>query len=685
MSTHNEIVPYRWTELDRMAVVTQFPSAHVTPYSIPASSLGHATEPQSGDLIRVPLGATEDAAVVERFFREGYEWVPLPEDIDPTGQTLVQLFAKLYQKDSYLFSHFDPVVVASLEMARAAAEFPEKSVVQLITSPPIPFADLSQLHFDYWGNTKLRFEVVNSVVQQKEVKVGPFKFDFPWFGSNPLLGLLTTLLPPALPAERNGAKLEYVLARKPRKGVPIMALPRRVGGGVSTTLKVVSLPPLHIELDGWQVQTLVPLRSDGTKRSPSKIRFRLHIAFPASQVRLEILRGNAVYYQETHDGGEYLIPGIHIFSWDGCDDAGVFDSIALKQNDLTARLIAVDFNGRVGTATTSLGTSPGTVRWVDTRMDPKAKAVEVTTYARFRRVSELKIGSIELALPGLPGGSFGSAVTGLSNMVPKGALAPVIPGINRLIPEFERKKKGPETPPPFGIPDDPTGILPVPPGVPQLSVAGDKLKLEVFVPPLLELDDEKFARHKSLILMGTAKYWTRTGMRAVSIEGEPWDVKTIAFERTKDATPTFLCRTLPEALKSIGIGDGSKLPEGFGSRSMNWAFMEGFPIIGIWEDSDGKDADAHRARTGAHEVGHTVLRERGGLLLSLTHKGTSTIGQVALPAPDGPLYVTGETTEIDIMKYKQLGSSWPDDWQERMVAAEEDVLGLIGLGTVCFG
>lgn len=724
MAVHTEVVPYCWTEIDRLAIVTRLPGIYVTPYKIPPEAMRDCGGFGSGSLVHVPLAASVCAATVSRFFRGGYEWVPVPEGIDLAGKTLLDLFSALFAHDPVRFAHLDPVLVTAMVMARVAATPPAPMApkmpdvpspmlfraLDLLLSPPVPFNDLAQLHFDYWGNTRLRAKVIGATVHTERFDVGPFKLDFPMVGGggNPFTSLLSGLVPVALPAEERGVKLERVLARKVEQGAPLRAVPRRTGSGVTTTVNVATSHAPRIELDGWQPQTLLPMRPDEWELGVSRVRFRITVPRPAQQVRVEILNDGQVYYEETHAWGEYVIPGVHVFTWDGRDLQGVWDSVALKKNRLCARLIVVDIEGRVSVTSTDIGTSPGTVRWVDARIDPDRKAVRVSTFARFTRPSEIELGAFDLGLPDLPGGSLASALgqggSALGGALPGGNLLPMVPGLSSL-PEPSRAR-GPRRVPDAGMPADPSSFA-APPGVPQLGFAGDKVRLKIPMPPFLDLDEQKFIKFKQLILEGIHKHWSRTGIRAVRIGGVAFDLDVHGVERQTDANQTILARPLSKALQSIGIGDGSKIggDNDFGGRSMNLAFMEGMPIIDIWSDDE---SNLWRCAVGAHEVGHTVLREYRNLFVSMLHKGTSNIMQQrnmdnapSLPTNDAFARATSDEADIDLMKYTADGwggvsqSKVPAEVEkndlrnqlcsDHVFATEDDARGLITLASVVFG
>lgn len=677
MAVHTEVVPYCWTTLDQIvAGDSLLPGTYVTPYRIPRASLADCGRFAAGELVHVPLGASDSPAVVARFFRDGYEWIPLPDEVDVGGMTLASLFAALFEVDKLRFAHFDPVLVTAMAMQAAGGLSPGAQQWQMLDPGLLPFADLAWLHFDYWENSRYRAEVVNNAVQDAALNLGITTIHAPWFGSDPLTGLLAGVLPAALPVEHRGQKLARVLARRRVRGTSVRAVARRVDGEAVTTLNVVDFQPPRIELDGWNTQTLYPMRPDEWRLGASRVRFRLTIPYPALQVRVEIVRDDAVYYQETHELGEFIVPGVHVFTWDGRDTNGAWDSAALKGSSLVARLIVVDAVGHVSVATSELGVSPSNVRWVDARIDPSERAVRVTTYARFSRPSELKLFTWDCGFSLPPGETLASTLSqgalGLTQGLPGASLLPQVPGMSSL-PEL-----------------GPSG-LPIPPGVPQVSLVGSRLRLTVFLPPFLDLDEVRFQTFKGEILDGIRKHWSRTGHRAVHIDGEPYDLHVRARERSTDANQTFLARTLPEALDSLGIGSGESLPEGFGSRSCNLAFMEGWPIIDIWRPAD-EDIPLRRSYLGAHEMGHTVLREYRSLLVTMTHKGTSSVFQKHVPST--PFYPAEDDheTDIDVMFYYNSDDEHPDwdadhdaEYSDRTFATEDDARGLITLAAVVFG
>lgn len=659
MSTHTDVVPYRWTNFDRLAASpwAPIPNLHLTPYRIPVSAVSWARDFAPGDRVDVSLGLTNDPSAVARFFREGYEWIDVPAEVS-VGSNIMGLFEALYAHDRRKFAHLDPALNVVATAASTIANAPGTTIATAIDPNLLPFADLALLHFEHWGNTDLRAAVINDLSTS---------FTIPLLDIDPLSTLMTSLVPLAIPTQLRGAKVEKVLARRPVKGVPIRAVPTTQPEPRQKQVRVMTLQPPRIELDRFDRQTLRPLRFTEWQPRASKIRFRIILPVSAYQTRIEILRGTSVYYAETHELGDFVLPGTHLWTWDGYDQDDVLDTTILKQNDLSARLTVVDIHGRTSVATTELGTAPGTVRWVDAKVMPRHRRIEVTVACRFTSPSDLEIAAFRIPLGPL-GGALSSMIGGLASIAaPTG-----VPGASAvgMIP---------------GLPSLPSGgsLLPPYPGLPGPSMIPpvlntNQLAMAVNFPPILDLDEERFSRLQTAVMAGIARHWSRT----VSLEGVEWTIDVRCQLRNgADAQWTVLCRSVPEALNDPSIG--------FGKRSFNLAtFMEGLPIVNIWEDGDDDtseevtDIDAARARVGAHELGHSVLRELKSFYYSLTHKGTSTIGQD--PSASAPSWASYADGEIDLMHY-QSGGSRPADWQTRERAVEEDALALVGMATVSFG
>ena len=649
MAAHTDVVRYRWTELDWAAARA---GLSVTPYKIPASSLEGARDYALGQTIEVSLGLTTDPPTVARFFRDGYEWVPLPDGV--VALTLVDLFGALFAKDPVRFAHFDPLLVMATAAAHDFDLVKKASPLDLLDPALQPFADLAWLHFEYWGNGEWRGQVVDDIVRPvttvEPAATWPWG-KLPWEWPHPHTAAMIALAPQAIPIDKAGAKLAKVLARSAIRGAPIKAIAR--ASGMPATMHVTSLPPPRIELDGWNRQTFVPFKLGEWKLRESKIRFRVTLPLPATRTHFEILHARNVIHSEAHDGGQFVLPGVHIWSWDGYDDDGVLDTALLAKNELSARVTIVDAKGRTSVATTELGSGFDSIRWVEARIDTKSKSVHVAVHARFSNPSDVELTTFHIPLPTLPGGaSVGGSVQAAA--AAGGALMPLASA---------------------------SGAIPEIPGVPMAElISGDQLAIPLRIPSVFDLHPSRFEQFKSDIVAGIAYHWSRS----ISLDGEPWAISVSCKERAKDSVRTFLADALSSGMSKLGI-DGVTLPGDMGERSTNLAtFAEGLPIIDVWTPND-----EFRQHTGAHELGHSVLRETNNFYYSLTHKRTSTVMQVSLPSAPAfpPEQESGRYEgEFDLMLYTNPPNTAPPDWTyKHTFATEDDARGLVWMSKVVFG
>lgn len=745
MKLPSQVINYRWTAFDATSAhLSQLFDTYATPYRIHPRALdkgrrglevgvpgldsdGWAFDVDGGfdvgELVSFSLSLSSDPPSVARFFRSGYAWVDLPHDVSPEGKNIQDVLEACFESDPIRFPHFDPKVVLARFALESASNWPEKTPSSPIKMPGVllnpynyPWGDLGMLHFDYWEHTDLRAALINSKKKFEspdwggsDVGKGFASFFLELLSDEPHNGLVDW--PWKLPAEEGGHKLSKVLARLPMPGVPVHALPTAIGAQSNATpngrcVSVLSMPAPRIELDGFGRQTISPLRDPARllagpfarRLRASKLRFCVTIPFPALTTRLEIYRGDSLYYREVHNLGEFILPGMHIWCWDGYDKDGVFDSAALKGSNFSARLSVTDAKGRTSVASTPLATGADRIRWADVRIDSNNRGIEVTTYAHFLNPSEMPIFDLRLrcdwlsgVLDGFLGGMAGMAAQGAGWLAMLPSLANAWPDdagtwFDDILKDWRAlfQSEGQES----GTENDASRALDKYMGaLPQLLNTGE-LDVSSELGRILsggDLDKDTFERFRTAALSGIARHWSRS----VRIEGEDWDVRVSCRERTTDAQRTYF---------SSSSGLVASLSN---TRSFNLsAIKEGLPIFNIWDDQDllpeaevtrgwVTDVDARIARTCAHELGHSVLRERKDWIYSMLHKGTSSLSQKSLP--DSPFHLEEDehgniNWEVDLMFYHNDASSRPaDSWQARERAEATDVCVLLNMAKVSFG
>jgi hypothetical protein len=168
---------------------------------------------------------------------------------------------------------------------------------------------------------------------------------------------------------------------------------------------------------------------------------------------------------------------------------------------------------------------------------------------------------------------------------------------------------------------------------------------------------------KRLIKEGIHKYWSRNASqspkRKIVVGGVDHEVTTQAIDDSSRGVRYIV---------DHGI---------FSDRACNFGVIVPGGAIDFTLPPPGsvRDPDEDQRETGAHEFGHSVLKDGWGYSYSLHHKGTSTAAQ----NPVGPDYPP-PPAEIDLMTYFSKGGTWapaPSDIYVREVAAEEDVKALI--------
>lgn len=95
-----------------------------------------------------------------------------------------------------------------------------------------------------------------------------------------------------------------------------------------------------------------------------------------------------------------------------------------------------------------------------------------------------------------------------------------------------------------------------------------------------------------------------------------------------------------------------------------------------WYFREENDVIDRFLETSAHEIGHQLLFEYGGRDHSYTHKKTSHWSWIIQDPIAGSTYP--KKGEIDLMKYIDEDVV-PNDYYNRVIIAQEDLLGLMWL------
>lgn len=245
-------------------------------------------------------------------------------------------------------------------------------------------------------------------------------------------------------------------------------------------------------------------------------------------------------------------------------------------------------------------------------------------------------------------------------------MVPLFPAITDQIPDG-----GVEELPPFllGFPKS---------SVPRL-LNDDRIALTAPFPKAFDLEQNLHASFKRELLFGIGERWSRT----ITLDGEPYELRAQVSERESDAFWIILAASLPKALDDMFGTGGAYIGPATGSRSFNLAsFGEGLPILYIWDERQPPSITSQRD-LGAHEFGHTVLRDAYDPLTSCCHKGTSDpVGTVSASAPTFAA-TPPPTTVLDLMLYYNLPKNVSVD--ANTLATDDDARALAWMAKVVFG
>ncbi len=350
-----------------------------------------------------------------------------------------------------------------------------------------------------------------------------------------------------------------------------------------------------------------------------------------------------VYRDFTISKNDYTKPGHYILFWNGFDIEGIYDSSIFDKKTFRARLTGTK-GEKKKTAEVSFRTEYAEVNWVDVRIDQNNKRIDTTLRVNLK-----------------DGGAEGLSPQEQSNI-------------------YE-------------------------PAYTQTIYPWDKIPQEVIEKEQKEPIKERTRSFKDLerlALEGINYHWSRCTEHAVAknveINSEKYECYTSAVNSKENSMNpvSLIYNTNNEWGRSGNPGILAKVfyNVGYIEYSNNWGYQDEAS-----EDDEFKE-------TSAHEIGHEILRNYGGMIYSWQHKGSSyLLPQDKKPTKDndksviviknythidnypssfGEYYPT--TGEIDLMKYYHSLSpenkiiAYPDS--SRTVASEKDILGLLWLSKI---
>ena len=339
----------------------------------------------------------------------------------------------------------------------------------------------------------------------------------------------------------------------------------------------------------------------------------------AKKLTIQIRNGSTELYKQEFTAPSSLSVGKHYWSWDGFDNEGILDTEILTKGNLNCKITAVSQKGNVFTKFKDLKFSYKQVNWVDVRIDRSNKIIQATVRINLRDGGAVGIKPYnEIVFEG----TFGEKVITLKEERPWEAIP--------------------------------------------------KNTLNVYRHPIIKKQLLSFEKLRDLALQGVERYWSR---QSSNQEGKNVKIGDDFYQ--------VIVRAIPhkEGMVAPKIIFFTNKKEDNSNRSHNWfASRELYYKVGyiqksngIWEYIIEKNATEEFQETAAHEIGHKLLEDYGGLKYSYKHKGTSTLLQD--PIKNTPYPQKGE---IDLMKYSD-DKYYPSGYYQRTVLSEEDLKGLLWL------
>ena len=337
----------------------------------------------------------------------------------------------------------------------------------------------------------------------------------------------------------------------------------------------------------------------------------------AKKLTIQIRNGSTELYKQEFTAPSSLSVGKHYWSWDGFDNEGILE--ILTKGNLNCKITAVSQKGNVFTKFKDLKFSYKQVNWVDVRIDRPNKIIQATVRINLRDGGAVGIKPYnEIVFEG----TFGEKVITLKEERPWEAIP--------------------------------------------------KNTLNVYRHPIIKKQLLSFEKLRDLALQGVERYWSR---QSSNQEGKNVKIGDDFYQ--------VIVRAIPhkEGMVAPKIIFFTNKKEDNSNRSHNWfASRELYYKVGyiqksngIWEYIIEKNATEEFQETAAHEIGHKLLEDYGGLKYSYKHKGTSTLLQD--PIKNTPYPQKGE---IDLMKYSD-DKYYPSGYYQRTVLSEEDLKGLLWL------
>lgn len=395
---------------------------------------------------------------------------------------------------------------------------------------------------------------------------------------------------------------------------------------------------------------LALLSNEQARFRSAKARFAITIkkitGLNAVRTTIRVLQfDESVYFEKAYTAGELIAEGTHDWEWDGftSDAADAELDTRILRGRLCVQVVVESTRGQAGTGYLNLANTAEELTCADfwVSLDPARPTIEIYAYMNFIRLHEAWI--LFVLIPLLTPLLLLALEYGLLGMwdVTAGKLWPDDVSISKETWDKVHKYS-------------------------FIVAAG--LAAALFIALLIyaaasSLSDAQMAVVKALMKEGMRRHWSRTGNRAVTVDGVKFQVFGQGVERSSNSVDYVLMKSMWPFKRGCNLGTlvpglPTIIPVTFDDQGR----VGGESGSGMWE----RDSLIY---TGAHEFGHSTLRADKGFMHSMTHKGTSTVLQGISESA-----AVDDGGELDLMKYPAFVNR---DYHARSFATEEDVLGVL--------
>lgn len=388
----------------------------------------------------------------------------------------------------------------------------------------------------------------------------------------------------------------------------------------------------------------------------------------AKELTLQIRDGSSVIYEEKITDANKLKQGEHIWKWDGFDSGGILDTAKLTQyENLNLYTIGVDSSNNYSRKKLDFSMRYDEVKWVDVKIDKNSKRIDVTLRVNLKDGGAKGVECYEKDIDPDPKLRVPMEVCPWDK-IPEGALSHYGKSpIKSRTKSFEELKK-------MAL----EGIDKywsrhsnnIGKGV---NINGEFY--ELYVNSINETNP-KLSLNDVPLIYNTNNPWSRSGNTGGSYDDNNFDDEVMGL------LPDGLVQRISFNVGYIQYSDWKSL-----KKSHYWLYK-----LKGWEYYDEGSEIKEFKETSAHEIGHEIIQAFGGTVFSWQHKGSSyyfpqnrkPIGKESfvekyinidyMEESKGENYPEGE---IDLMKY--YNGSKPEDFYDRRIASESDLLNLIAM------